>query len=66
MNEQEKTFSAGDRVTLKSGSPRMTVLDVGRDTGQVWCRWMNETGSIMEAAFPAPTLGRVRIGNGDS
>jgi len=66
MNEQEKNFSAGDRVSLKSGSPHMTVLDVGRDTGVVWCRWMNDAGTVMEATFPAPSLSPVRISSGRS
>jgi uncharacterized protein YodC (DUF2158 family) len=29
----------GSIVRLRSGGPRMTVLDVGRYTGVVWCRW---------------------------
>jgi uncharacterized protein YodC (DUF2158 family) len=34
----------------------MTVLDVGRYTGFMWCRWMNEVGEIHEASFPPQSL----------
>jgi uncharacterized protein YodC (DUF2158 family) len=61
MDKQETDFHSGDRVALKSGSPHMTVLDVGRDTGQVWCRWMSEAGTVMEGVFPAPAICPVRI-----
>ena len=47
---------SGDRVTIRSGGPMMTVLDVGRDTGQVWCRWMTEDGVAIEGVFPAQAL----------
>ena len=50
------SLRSGDRVTIRSGGPMMTVLDVGRDTGQVWCRWMTEAGVAMEGVFPAQTL----------
>jgi uncharacterized protein YodC (DUF2158 family) len=51
-----ETFCAGDKAWLRSGGPCMTVLDVGRDTGQVWCRWMSEAGTVIEQAFPIQTI----------
>ena len=55
-DEKAGEFRAGDHAYLRSGGPAMTVLDVGRDTGTVWCRWMNDAGSVMERAFPAQSL----------
>jgi uncharacterized protein YodC (DUF2158 family) len=49
-------LKAGHRVNLNSGSPWMTVLDVGRDTGMVWCRWKTEAGTFAEAMFPPQAL----------
>jgi uncharacterized protein YodC (DUF2158 family) len=56
VTKQEVDLRAGDRVWLRSGGPPMTVLDIGRDTGQVWCRWMNDAGAVREGAFPAQAL----------
>lgn len=47
---------AGQEVRLRSDGPRMTILDVGRDTDLVFCRWMAEDGTIDEASFPVQTL----------
>lgn len=49
-------FQPGTQVYLRSGGPEMTVLDVGRDTGMAWCRWMSGTGEIREATFPPQSL----------
>lgn len=53
---EQHAFKTGDRVVFNSGGPSMTVIDTGRHTGQVWCRWMNDSGSITEAAFPPQGL----------
>jgi uncharacterized protein YodC (DUF2158 family) len=60
MAEANETvpIRSGDIVFLRSGSPKLTVLDVGRDTGQVWCRWMSEGGVTAEGTFPAQALKR--------
>lgn len=39
MPDESPVIRPGDVVTLRSGGPRMTVLDVGRFTDVVWCRW---------------------------
>jgi uncharacterized protein YodC (DUF2158 family) len=46
----------GDVAVLKSGGPLLTVLDVGRHTSFVWCRWANSDGGINESMFPAWSL----------
>lgn len=45
----------GDQVVLKSGGPVMTVLDVGRHTGRVWCEWM-EGDAPRGHCFPGECL----------
>jgi len=59
-----ETFQVGDVVRLKSGSPKMTVTQVGEDalTGShsVWCAWFvstkQETGTFpVGAVEPATT-----------
>lgn len=40
MNADAKQeFEPGSVVALKSGGPRMTVLDIGKESGVVWCMW---------------------------
>lgn len=55
MSQEGKTFSPGDRVEMISEGASMTVIDVGRHTDLVWCRWATDAG-MHEAAFPAHTL----------
>jgi uncharacterized protein YodC (DUF2158 family) len=50
------SFRSGDRAWLKSGSPPLTVLDVGRETGLIWCRWMSDAGAVMEGTFTPQAL----------
>lgn len=54
-----ENFKPGDVVQLKSGGPRMTVTETGRDIAQremVYCVWFE--GKIKkEDAFPPATLG---------
>jgi uncharacterized protein YodC (DUF2158 family) len=56
MEQRKGEIRAGDRVMLRSGGPWMTVLDVGRDTGHVWCRWMTEAGVVTETTFPMQSV----------
>ena len=49
-------FAPGETVRLNSGGPVMTVLDQGRHSGLVWCRWMGEDDAVMEAKFPPEAL----------
>ncbi len=46
----------GDKVSLRSGGPTMTVVDVSRESGSVFCRWKKKDGSMAEATFKAATL----------
>jgi uncharacterized protein YodC (DUF2158 family) len=54
-NAAAEQFRTGARVVLQSGGPLMVVLDVGKSTGHVWCRWMDR-GEPREASFPAACL----------
>jgi len=45
----------GDVVTLKSGGPKMTVMDT-EENGKFWCQWFNESGGFSGQDFPAATL----------
>lgn len=56
ITRPDSEIRAGDQVYLRSGSPALTVLDVGRHTGAVWCRWMNDAGAVMEGSFPMQAL----------
>jgi uncharacterized protein YodC (DUF2158 family) len=52
------SFKVGDTVQLKSGSPRMTVIGVGRATdGEeiVACAWFDGT-QRQNGSFPPDTL----------
>lgn len=53
MSEQ---FQVGDVVRLKSGSPAMTVTNVGETamTGvmSVWCAWFDQKMAQQTATFP--------------
>jgi len=51
-----REFKPGDRVKLHSGSPMMTVVEIGKHHGDVYCRWMSEDGLITEAAFRPAAL----------
>jgi uncharacterized protein YodC (DUF2158 family) len=56
-----ETFNAGDIVKLKSGGPRMTVENLGRDSrsgaSRVTCTWF-EGGDVKSHVFPAEALER--------
>jgi uncharacterized protein YodC (DUF2158 family) len=54
--EVASSWAPGKLVVLPSGGPGMTVVDVGRHTGLVWCRWIGVDGSVCEREFPAETL----------
>ena len=63
-------MNVGDIVTLKSGGPCMTVIDISKaqpsrlevtfeDTifiGVVSCRWFNKTDELQEAVFRMDVL----------
>lgn len=43
-------FKPGLVVEMKSGGQPMTVLDIGRYTGLIWCRWIIND-KVNEAPF---------------
>lgn len=45
------TFAAGDVVRLKSGGPKMTVLDMDGDDA-VACKWFDRNGKVHSDSFP--------------
>jgi uncharacterized protein YodC (DUF2158 family) len=49
-------FAPGSHVMLRSGGAGMTVIDVGKHSGQVWCRWMGADGTVKDERFPADAL----------
>jgi uncharacterized protein YodC (DUF2158 family) len=50
------TFKAGDVVRLKSGGPKMTVVDPkSKDGASVYCAWWNG-GDYKGTGFNAETL----------
>jgi ATP-dependent Clp protease ATP-binding subunit ClpA len=49
-------FKAGEPVTLLSGGPDMTVLDIGIETGLVFCSWVNAYGKQEVGGWPAGAL----------
>jgi len=49
---------------LRSGSPLMTVVDVGRHVGLVFCRWADSEGVLDYAIFTAECLIEQRSGLG--
>lgn len=55
METEMKEFKPGDRVRLQSGGPLMTVLDVGKHTGTVWCRWP-VSNDFRETSFPTEAI----------
>ena len=48
------TFSTGDIVRLKSGGPKMTVLESGGE--QVQCKWFDRNGKMHTDSFPTAML----------
>jgi uncharacterized protein YodC (DUF2158 family) len=48
----------GDVVTLKSGSPKMTVTNVGERKGvpHVWVSWLKKDGTEETGFYPAAAL----------
>jgi uncharacterized protein YodC (DUF2158 family) len=54
------TFPPGAVVKLQSGGPFLTVVDEGKHTGLLWCRWMDADGKIKETCFPVESLTPVR------
>ena len=52
-------FQAGEIVTLKSGSPKMTIRKVEDDQGvpSAWCEWFD--GEVKKQVFPLTSLSKV-------
>ena len=48
------TFTPGDVVRLKSGGPKMTVLE--SDGEQVQCKWFDRNGKLHTENFSAALL----------
>lgn len=48
------TFAPGDIVRLKSGGPKMTVLDAKGEA--VTCKWFDRNGKLHSDGFVASTL----------
>jgi uncharacterized protein YodC (DUF2158 family) len=55
-----KTFKRGDVVRLRSGGPRMTVLEESAHKGQpvarVVCLWFSRQGKLEQDAIPEDLL----------
>ncbi len=49
------TFNIGDIVRLKSGGPKMTVLEGGSDTA-AQCQWFDRNGKLHTDSFPVMML----------
>lgn len=52
ISASDVDLKLGDRVTLRSGGPVMTVADVGGKAGFVWCEWMDDDGVLVEPFRP--------------
>ena len=48
----------GDIVQLKSGGPRMTVVEVKEWSGEVrvWCTWFDAKNNTLSESFPLAAL----------
>jgi uncharacterized protein YodC (DUF2158 family) len=68
-----EVFEKGDVVQLKSGGPKMTVSNTGKDMydqEKVWCVWFEKTKKfedtfepeILEKATSGPMFGTVSRG----
>ena len=57
MDQKEGPFKPGDAVALASGGPGLTVIDVGRHSGLVFCRWAGPDG-FMEGGIAPEALVR--------
>ncbi len=49
-------YEPGMRVALRSGGPPMTVIDVGKHTGGVFCDWFDGDGEFRSGLFSAGSL----------
>lgn len=55
-------FKPGDVVQLKSGGPKMTVVDIAADQyspsdkPQVWCTWFDDKKKRESDSFPPESL----------
>jgi len=56
----EQKFNSGDTVRLKSGGPKMTVVDYGQygysDEKSYKCKWFDEKNKLVEATFTEAEL----------
>lgn len=57
--QQSAPIGVGDTVMMKSGGPRMKVVDVGRHTGQLYCEWQMEGKETGCSAFHPEILIRL-------
>lgn len=53
------TFTKGDYVKLKSGSPTMTVIDFR--SGEISCCWYDQFDEFKTKSFPVVTLDKVDL-----
>jgi len=44
-------FSSGDVVRLKSGGPKMTVLESTDTQDTVDCQWFDRNGKLQQSSF---------------
>ena len=49
-------FNVGDVVQLKSGGPRMTVVDRSHD-GDLICQWFDQKEEQQRGVFPPASVG---------
>lgn len=56
MSDNQTELKPGDIAEIKSGGKPMTILDIGKHTGLVWCRWMSDDGSVVDGIFGSNAL----------
>lgn len=50
------SFSVGSTVTLKSGSPIMTVTGLAVSNGDALCTWFDNNNAVQTGRFPVAAL----------
>ena len=61
MSDNETVFKVGDVVRLKSGGPKMTVIDInGESHSQISVAWFVDDGDLRSTSGPAASLELVK------
>lgn len=51
-----ENFKEGDVVQLKSGGPRMTIIELYNDNTYAYCTWYDSDTNVLHEMHPFPTL----------